>query len=158
MGKSMRWLIAVLIAAQFPLTATAHDLGAEITLEGDRVCVVAYYDDNVAAADASVVVLDKSKNEVHRGTTDEKGLWTFPQPAPGTYFVTIDAGQGHWKLVRLTISTHPDGQAIAITTEPSRAQFTRSRFPQLLVGIAAIMAGALALQWLLLQVRRDKIG
>src|SRR3954453_22857977 len=87
--RSMRWLCGVVIAAHFPLTAAAHDLGAEFTIEGDRVRVVAYYDDDVAAADASVVVLDQSKNELHRGNTDNKGAWTFPRPAPGIYLVTI---------------------------------------------------------------------
>src|SRR6185436_10947323 len=81
--RSMRWLFGCLIAAHFPLTAAAHDLGAEFSIEGDRVRVVAYYDEDVAAADASVVVLDQSKNELHRGNTDAKGAWTFPRPTPG---------------------------------------------------------------------------
>ena len=141
----MRWLFGCLIAAHFPLTAAAHDLGAEVMIEGDRVRVVAYYDDDVAAAHASVVVLDQSTNELHRGNTDAKGAWTFPRPTPGIYQVTIDAGQGHKITVRLTITA--DGKAL--TTEPRRAQFTRSRFPQLLLGIAIITAGALGLRWLL---------
>jgi nickel transport protein len=140
----MRWLFGCLIAAYFPLTATAHDLGAEFTIEGDRVKVAAYYDDNVAAAGASVVV-EQSTNELHRGNTDAKGAWMFPRPTPGVYLVTIDAGQGHKKTVRLTITA--DGKAMTI--EPRRDQFTRSRFPQLLLGIAIITAGALGLRWLL---------
>jgi hypothetical protein len=143
----MRWLFTVLIAAHLPMMAAAHDLGAEFTIERDRVRVVAYYDDDVAAADASVIVLDQSKNELHRGNTDDKGAWTFPRPAPGTYFVSIDAGHGHSKTVRLTIPVNADGKAV--TTEPSRAQFTRSRFPQLLLGIAIITVAALGLRWLL---------
>ena len=141
----MRWLFGVLIAVHSPLTAAAHDLGAEFTIEGDRVRVVAYYDDDVAAAGASIIVLDQSKNELHRGNTDAKGAWTFPRPTPAIYLVTIDAGQGHLKTVRLTITA--DGKAM--TTEPRRAQFTRSRFPQLLLGIAIIMVGAFGLRWLL---------
>jgi len=141
----MRWLFGVVIAVHFPLTAAAHDLGAEFTVAGDRVRVVAYYDDDVAAADASVVVLDQSENELHRGNTDAKGAWTFPRPTPAIYLVKIDAGQGHLKTVLLTITA--DGKAM--TPEPRRAQFTRSRFPQLLLGIAIITVGALGLRWLL---------
>jgi hypothetical protein len=150
----MRWSVGLLCALLHPVAASAHDLGIEMTFDGEIVRVEAFYDDDTPAAEAKVLVRDDSKETIAEGMTDKDGAWTFPRPAPGKYWIEVDAGAGHRRFARLTVPAKR-GDA-PVTDQPSRAEFTRSRLPQLLIGVAIIMAGAIGLHWFM-QRRRTNV-
>ena len=85
---------------------SAHHLGAECTLRGNKVEVEAFFDDNTPARNAKVSVLDAANQEVAHGRTDEKGHWAF-SAASGRYQVLVDAGDGHAAKVAITIPAKP---------------------------------------------------
>ena len=64
--------------------ASAHAMKADVTV-GERVKLVAYYDDDTPAESAAVTVTDAEGKEVFAGATDERGVLTFARPAPGRY-------------------------------------------------------------------------
>jgi nickel transport protein len=144
---------AALLTAVGPGRASAHALGAEAKLKGDRVEVEAYFSDDTPARAASVTVTDEVARTVAEGKTDDAGRWQFPRPAGGQYRVSVDAGDGHKARVRLTI---PPGPA-AVSTDspgtdapgspaddetvsdgPSRAEFTRMPWERIVIGLGAI--------------------
>lgn len=89
-----------------PAAATAHDLIALVKVRDADVYVEAGYsygkDDGDPAGEAAVVVTDEHGNRVATGTTDEKGVWTFPRPPAGTYTVVVEQA-GHRAVVTLAV-------------------------------------------------------
>src|SRR5262245_32067281 len=83
--------------------APAHDLGANCKVEGGRVLVTAFFEDDTPARGAKVRVFDAQKQEVAAGQTDAEGRWACPAPPPGAYLVVVDAGGGHRADVDLTV-------------------------------------------------------
>jgi nickel transport protein len=147
------WFAACLGPCVAPASAWAHALGAECTLKGDKVHVEAYFEDDTPAQQALVRVLDSAQQEVVKGQTDAKGLWSFDAPAPGRYQVIIDAGAGHRVAQKLTIPRRGAGAASSdtpsapVSDAPSRAAFTS--FPWLKVGLGVGTIGAVAVAFLL---------
>ncbi|MFL5342072.1 MAG: carboxypeptidase-like regulatory domain-containing protein [Gemmataceae bacterium] len=127
--------------------ASAHALGAECKLHGDRVELEAYFSDNTPAQEAKVVVYDKDRAALQNGTTDGEGRWSFAAPAAGDYEIVVDAGAGHRATVKLIV---PATSAAAVSSSgPSRAEFTRTPWLQIVAGVALIAFPATALYfWL----------
>ena len=132
----------------------AHRLNVVGTLKGDTVVIEAFFTDNTPARDAKVTVRDPHGKELAAGRTDDAGRWTFPAPAPGKYQVTCDAGEGHRKLVTITIPTPaalkpitPTPEEIVVTGGPTREELTHFPWLRLLLGVAAI-GGLAVLLWL----------
>jgi nickel transport protein len=161
--------------------ASAHALGAECRLRGDRVEVEAYYDDDTPARDARVTVQDATKKNVAEGRTDDKGFWSFPRPEPGRYRVTVDAGAGHRTTVTITVpSAQPDDTAAAgaltgecdcckdstatgdeqtvvkLSEGPGREEFTRPPWLKISLGLVVIAGFALTAWWVL-RLRRPGV-
>jgi nickel transport protein len=133
--------------------ASAHAVGAEARLKGDRVEIEAYFDDDTPAADARVSVEDEGQRTVAEGRTDAQGRWLFPRPAAGRYRVTVDAGAGHRARIIVTV---PDGapaetssaagkDAVTVSEGPSRQEFTRFPWARVALGLAVIALAALGL-------------
>lgn len=138
-------LVAIVSSAK---PASAHALGAECKIRGERVEVEAYYDDNTPASKAKVQVLDSRKNRIADGRMDQHGKWSFPLPEPGRYQVVIDAGAGHKTKLDLTIPSAGAEEGATISEGPSRREFTR--FPLMKVGLGLAILGcfSLAIWWL----------
>ncbi len=142
--------------------AAAHALGAECRLQGGRVELEAYYDDDTPARAAKVRVEDGARRVVAEGKTDAEGRWSFAQPAPGRYRVLVDAGVGHRKEVDVTIPAAPGDPVatanqppVTVSAEPTREEFTR--FPWLKLGIGLGVIGGVAAAFLLSRrVRRSQ--
>ena len=133
------------------LAIMLHGLHAEAKLKGDRVTVEAFFDDDTPAGNAQVKVTSANGDAIGEGRTDEKGVWSFPRPAPGKYTVVVDGGDGHRNKVTLTIPTDatlgtlsakPEETEIVVTAGPSRSEITR--FPWLRAGIGIGAIGCLA--------------
>jgi hypothetical protein len=117
----VRATLLALLAAMFSVnSASAHALGAECNLRDGRLELEAYFDDDTAARDASVRLLDAGENVVAEGRTDDEGRWSYPAPAPGRYRVVVDAGAGHRTQLRLTIPKADPPAESAISEGPSR--------------------------------------
>ena len=140
-------LAAALAAALLaPGRAAAHDLKAEVNADADPVRVVAGFDDDTPAEGAKVTVTDAAGAVVAAGVTDERGVWTFPRPGPGTYRVVVE-GVGHRDAVTLRI---PEAGGPAEVTG-------RFRFEDKRVGLSvglAVLLGAAGLYALRLRRRK----
>ncbi|OWK43199.1 hypothetical protein [Fimbriiglobus ruber] len=101
-----------------PAVASAHAVGIEAKLKGERVVVEAYYDDDSPAADAKIAVTGENGQLVAEGKTDAKGVWSFPTPVGGKYQVAVNAGDGHSAKTSITIPPQASPNP-ATTTEPS---------------------------------------
>jgi nickel transport protein len=143
--RAVRVGLAVLGLLALAGPARAHALGAECKVVGGRVEVEAYYDDDTPARDAKVSVRDAAQKVIVEGRTDERGCWSFPQPAAGKYEVVVDAGAGHRATVKVTVTGDPPaGPPQVVSDGPTREEFTRTPWLKVAIGLAAIavLAGA----------------
>jgi hypothetical protein len=131
--------IALGLALLAARPAAAHGLGAQCRVRGGQVEVEAYYDDDTPATQARVVVRGPGNETVAEGRTDAAGRWSFPLPPAGTYRVTVDAGAGHRKGVRVIIPGEPvAGETAVVSAGPGRREFTRFPWLEAAAGIGAI--------------------
>lgn len=133
-------LLAVLLTVCVPNRVLAHALGVTCRLKGEVVEVEVYYEDDTPAANAKVRVRDAQYNDIATGRTDAQGVWSFSRPAPGTYRVSVDAGGGHRKLIRLTIPEPTVAAPPASETGDRRETFTAFPWLGVLAGLAIIAA------------------
>ena len=150
-----RLLLTVALLLAVPAAASAHGIGVEARLKGDRVHVEAFFDDDTPAADAKVAVTGEDGKAVAEGKADAKGLWSFPVPAAGKYRVLVDAGGGHLAKTTITIPPRPEGigppatgvvaleeapppPELVVSDGPTRAQVTEGRWLMAGVGLAVI--------------------
>jgi nickel transport protein len=145
------WLTASLLSLfACPRSASAHALGAECRLKGDKVHVEAYFEDDTPAQQAAVRVLDAEEHEIVKGQTDVKGFWSFDAPPPGRYQVIIDAGAGHRVVQKLTISERgiagqtSQAPPAQVGDAPSREEFTSFPWLKVLLGVGTIAVLAAA--------------
>ena len=139
-------MMALLIAAP---SALAHRLIVDPKVVGNEVKVEAFYEDDTPARNAKVIVW-RDKEKVAEGRTNEKGVWTFPKPAPGSYTVRVE-DVGHAGKEQLVIpDPNPDVPALIsgpepVAEPPSRDEKTGPRWGRLAIGLAVI--GGLVLLW-----------
>lgn len=95
-------ILGVLVA---PAIASAHDLQAKVTV-AEVVKVEAFFNDKMPAEVAEVTVMDAEGVAVLTGKTDERGVWTFPLPKPGTYSITVKS-VGHVAKVKFNVDGGP---------------------------------------------------
>jgi nickel transport protein len=152
----------------------AHALGAECKVNGARVELEAYFDDDTPARDARVRVEHADGQQVATGCTDAKGRWSFARPRPGHYVVIVDAGAGHRTQLQLTLApgptdadstTPPDGMVTAepiagpadptsatVSAGPGRHEFTSWPWTKLGIG-TMVLAGVGAAFWIACRMR-----
>jgi hypothetical protein len=145
------WMAPAAWALIAPGSARAHALGAQCVRKGDTVRVEAYFEDDTPAQQALVRVLDSEEQEVVKGHTDAKGLWSFATPASGRYQVIIDAGAGHRVIHKMTIpgsrSAGAGENTSSISDAPTREQFTSFPWLKVMLGVGTI--GVLAAAFML---------
>lgn len=143
-----------LILAMF--CSAPHAMHAEARLKGERVSIEAFYSDDTPAQNAKVVVTNKQGVEVASGKTDEKGVWTFDRPKPGSYEATVDDGEGHRTKIPIAIPSDPrytnpppgpDDGGVVVSAGPTRAEVTKMPWLRIVLGLGAIAAVGGAL-WL----------
>ena len=128
---SSRLLVVTVLLLVAPSFASAHGIGVEAKLKGDRVAVEAFFDDDTPAADAKVAVTAEDGKVVAEGKADAKGMWTFPAPPAGKYKVTANAGGGHLAKMTITIPARP--AAVPGTTTPDGTSSPSSAEPEAVV-------------------------
>lgn len=94
--------LALAVALLVPRSAAAHDLRAKVIPDADPIRVEAGFDDDTPAAGARVEVTDAEGRTIASGVLDEKGVWSFPKPGPGSYLIVVEL-TGHRDPVRLEI-------------------------------------------------------
>lgn len=146
MIRNTTFVVAFLLASA---PAGAHDLKAEVKAEADPIRVEAYFDDETPAQSARVTVTRSDGESIASGTTDDRGLWSFPKPSPGRYRITVESA-GHRDDVRLTIPGAEEP-----TSAPAVESDTRLN-PNLGLGIglALLLGGSLA--FVVLRSRRRR--
>lgn len=122
-----------------PATASAHAMRAQVEVRADSVYFLAYFDDDTPAEFAAVTLTDAAGNEVLTGTTNERGEWTFPRPAPGRYTLTAKC-VGHSAKVPFPVEGEPEAPAVYSGRGPGRAA-------GLAIGLALLL-GVSAAIWL----------
>ena len=93
--------------------ADAHGLHATVTVTDTDVKLEAFYDEELPADVADVTVTDADGNVVQTGKTDDRGLWSFPKPKPGTYkLVVSQIGHVARRSFEVTGPAEPDTPAV----------------------------------------------
>jgi hypothetical protein len=90
------------VALLAPIPAQAHDLKAEVNPGVDPIHVEAGFDDGTPAGGARVQVWNASEELVAAGTLDERGVWSFDRPGPGSYRIVVELA-GHRDVVQLDV-------------------------------------------------------
>ena len=86
----------VIVAALIGIALARHGalLSVETTAERN-VRIGAFFDDESPMKGASVRLTDREGGVVAEGKTDERGFYTWTNPAPGYFVVIADDGAGH---------------------------------------------------------------
>jgi nickel transport protein len=91
-----------------PCRADAHAVHVTFDPTADPIKVVAYFDEDMPAEFADVTVTDADGNVVRTGKTDERGVFTFLRPKPGTYRLTVKS-VGHVARSEFSVSGDTEG-------------------------------------------------
>lgn len=162
----IRLIGTVLSCLAFSAPAFAHKLIVDCRIDGDRLRVEAYYDDETPAQQAKIVVEDEQKKVVADGRTDDRGLWSCPAPVPGKYVIRAES-VGHVGKKTLVIDdsaatkTPSDSRGANQTisaressspAEPNQRESTQT--PWLRIGIGFVVIALLCGTLLLIRRRR----
>jgi len=91
----MKRLALLLAALVFATPASAHRLKLFATLEGDVISGYAFFVGSGRAHGAAISIKDQSGKEVATLTTDDAGAYSWKAPAPQSYRLTANTGDGH---------------------------------------------------------------
>lgn len=92
------------------LLCIPHKLCARIDLQGDKLIVEAFYDNDIPAENAKVKLLQQQKT-LAEATTDDRGMCSLAIPPAGDYLLDISAGGGHRTEVTFTIGAESVAEA-----------------------------------------------
>ena len=147
--RRFRLLVLATVAAVggLPASADAHAMFAKVTV-ADAVTLLAYFEEDVPAEFAEVQVTDADGAVIASGKTDDRGLWTFPKPKPGTYLLTVRS-IGHVAKREFRVDGEPDAPPVVYTGwRPNKAV-------ALTAGVGLLL-GMSAVSWFLRRRRRVK--
>jgi hypothetical protein len=128
---------AAVVTLLTPGVAAAHALLVKWEVRTAEVYVEAGYSygpDAEPAEGAAVTVTGANGKPIAAGATDERGVWTFPRPAAGTYTVVVEQA-GHRTEVTVGVP------------ETGTAAFFPSRFDErvgVAVGVVVVLGLTLA--------------
>ena len=136
--KSLRCLSAlsasVCVVLLLPEWVSAHALEAIVQVTNTAVIIEAGYDDDTPAPSAKIVIRDANQRLVYEGTTDVRGLCTFPLPPGGRYVAEVTS-TGHRARVEFVIV-------------PSEYRSWRpNRRVGLILGVSGLLALTMASWW-----------
>ena len=137
----LRFSIGIMACLLLAAPASAHKLMVDCRLKDDRVRVEVFYDDDTPAQQAKVIVENENKEVIAEGKTDERGLWSYPVPAPGKYIIRAESVGHNAREVLVVPADKP-------TPEEAPATRTTTETPWLQIGvglgvIAILCTGAL---------------
>ena len=129
--------LALAVVLWAPAFALAHDLQAKWTATATELRVEADYEGEDPVQGGAVTVTDANGAVVASGKTDDRGIWTCPRPAPGTYTIVVEQA-GH--RAKMTAEIPGDGKSAS--AEPQRLD----RKLGILIGLGVVL-GASLLFW-----------
>jgi hypothetical protein len=96
-------LTVLAVIACAPAVATAHVLSVDHKTVGDKLEIVASFNNDLPADDAAVEVRTFDGALVAEGKTDANGKWVGSLPPPGRYTLTVRAFGDHTRTVELEV-------------------------------------------------------
>jgi nickel transport protein len=139
----IRFSLAVVLTLLVPAAALAHAMDFECRLQGGKLWIEAYFEDDAPAQQALVRVLDAEQREAIRGKTDADGKWSCAAPPPGRYRVIVDAGAGHRAEHPITVpETNSSEQRVSLGG--ARAEHTQFPWLKAALGVGTIAGLSLA--------------
>lgn len=115
-----------------------HKLCAKIDLQGDKLIVEAFYDNDIPAEKAKVI-LKQQQNTLVEATTDERGMCSLTIPPAGDYLLDISAGGGHRTEVAFTIAAESVATAGDNKTDVSNQRWWGATAGLLIIVIATVL-------------------
>ncbi|MBW1997132.1 MAG: hypothetical protein JRJ29_04105 [Deltaproteobacteria bacterium] len=102
-NRKTRGLVRCAVAAYILLGAVllfspgamAHRIYLFAWIEGDVVHTQGYYSGNKAVKGGAIRVFDLDGKELLKGTTDDKGEFSFKMPVPGPLRIVLEEAMGH---------------------------------------------------------------
>jgi hypothetical protein len=127
-----------------PAGASAHDLRAEIKVGADAIRLVASYEGEDPAQEATVTLTSAGGEVVASGKTDDRGVWSCPRPSPGSYLLVVEQ------------TGHRTKKDVVVPGDGTTAAYTPDRLDKR-VGVA-VGLGAIAVLGLVFKFARRKSG
>lgn len=131
------------------LASHPHKLCAKVELQGERLQVEAWFDNDMPADGAKVKMLAGTKT-LHEAVTDDRGLCTLPTPAAGQYLIEVNAGGGHRTEITFTI----EAEAVDKSAGEDKASVFQRRWLGGFVGVFIILFFTLTALYLRKRARR----
>ncbi len=91
----MRRAILLMILMFAATTASAHKLKVFATVEDGALAGYAFFVGGGRPQGATFIIQDASGKEIYRGTTDDKGTYSWQPPQPDDLKIIVNAGDGH---------------------------------------------------------------
>jgi nickel transport protein len=91
----MKRLCLILAMLLLATPASAHRLKLFATLESGTISGYAFFVGSGRAHGAAISVKDAAGKEIAAITTDDNGAYSYKTPAPQTYHLTANTGDGH---------------------------------------------------------------
>ena len=113
-------------------------------VSADRVTVEGGYDDETPASEARVTVKGVAGTAIATGVLDDRGLWSFARPAPGSYIAVVEIA-GHHDRVKFEVPGAADAGAAPAT--PDAVTYSNRRLDKrlgLTIGLVIILGATLA--------------
>lgn len=95
MRRALLALVVALAAMAATSPAHAHRLKVFATVEGDRVSGYAFFIGGGRAEGATLIIRNAAGDDLHRGTTDERGAFSWQAATAQDLTIIIDARDGH---------------------------------------------------------------
>lgn len=98
-NKYLAWALLLLLLSAAP--ALAHKVNLFAYVERGVVNTESYFPDGTPVAGGKVLVYDRQEKLLLQGTTDSKGLFSFPVPKVDDLKIVVEASMGHRNSYRL---------------------------------------------------------
>ncbi|HMP02003.1 MAG TPA: hypothetical protein PKD86_07395 [Gemmatales bacterium] len=160
MVRWARCCLGVVAMAGLLAATPRHAVFVKAQWQAGQLRIEGFYDDDLPAVGAKVIVQDSQGQTVAEGTTNDQGVWRLAWTREGTFTVRLDAGDGHRAHTTITIPRSASGTAGASAAAPfnptsaeaervtdeqqSRTELTASRWPRAVLGVALIAVLAVA--------------
>jgi nickel transport protein len=131
--KTMLFISAVMIFICVHSVVFAHRVNVFAWIEGDTIYTESYFQDGGAVHEGSIQVLDSSGNIVHRGVTNEEGMYSFTVPLVDDLTIVLDASMGHRATFEIDkkdlapLSTTPEKTVPREETDTGKSGDTEAR-------------------------------
>ncbi len=121
------------------LLCIPHKLCAKLDIQGDKIIVEAWYDNDIPAEKAKVTLLQQKKT-LAEAMTDERGMCTFTIPPSGDYLLDISAGGGHRTEIAFALGAETVAEAGDTKAGVSSKRWWGATVGVLLIVIATVLA------------------